>query len=75
METGVTGTFLNRPCWLPVLHTEDWEKSPKNTRHKETEQSNITTDADFDSVCECVRVIPEGQDRPIAGPGSCLESQ
>lgn len=22
METGVTGTFLSRPCWLPALHTE-----------------------------------------------------
>lgn len=25
LETAATGTFLNKPCWLPVLDTEDYK--------------------------------------------------
>lgn len=24
VETTATGTFLNKPCWLPVLDTDDY---------------------------------------------------
>lgn len=26
VETAATGTFLSKPCWLPVLDTDDYKK-------------------------------------------------
>lgn len=32
VETAATGTFLSKPCWLPVLDTDDYKGDQKVKR-------------------------------------------
>lgn len=41
METGVSGTFLSRLCWLSALHTEVWGNRPKHQNGLTLEEMQV----------------------------------